>query len=231
MLEDGREPHHIKLVAAVKEVNKASTAYTYTVEDGSGAIDVKEWTDEQDPARKTKMREEAAVQHQYVRIIGKMQDYEGKPSVVAYSVRKLTSGNELTHHFLEVVHSLEKYKRASQIVGSPNGMMNASGVTSMSGIQMGNGNVGGFNPGHTMPSSSSRPITNNDNDDDGTSPLKREILGFLTGGGNSGKNIQEFVAANSTKWGRDKIMEAVSELSQDGLIYSTTDDNHYAYFS
>ena len=37
MLEDGREPHHIKLVAAIKDVNKASTAYMYTVEDGSGA--------------------------------------------------------------------------------------------------------------------------------------------------------------------------------------------------
>ncbi len=105
MLEDGREPHHVKIVAAIRGVNQSSTAYNYEVEDGTGFTEVKEWLDEGDPLSRSQMRDEAAKEHQYVRIIGKMQEYDGKQSVVAYSVRKLSSGNELTNHFLEVVHS------------------------------------------------------------------------------------------------------------------------------
>lgn len=170
MLEDGREPHHVKIVAAIRGVNQSSTAYNYEVEDGTGFTEVKEWLDEGDPLIKSQMRDEAAKEHQYVRIIGKMQEYDGKQSVVAYSVRKLSSGNELTHHFLEVVHSAEKYKKSGQIVGSPS----MNGAMAMGGVS----NMGGFNGG-AMPSTST-PLKQDTNG--GSGGLHDDITAFLEGG-------------------------------------------------
>merc|ERR1719469_826808 len=122
-LSDGREPHQIKLVGAVREVTSQSTSNVYSIEDGTGLIEVKEWVDANtDNSTVAKMREEASQDHVYVRIIGKMSDYDGKRQVVAYSVRKISTGNEFTHHMLEVVHSAEKFKKGTQIVGAPNVM-------------------------------------------------------------------------------------------------------------
>jgi replication factor A2 len=129
ILLDGREPYQVKLVAAITSVTKGSTSYNYVIEDGTGGIEVKEWVDESNVTI-SRVREEAAVEHQYVRIIGKLEEYDGKAQVVAHMVRKLSSGNELTHHFLEVAYEGEKYKKQGQIVGSPSqamGNMNFEG--------------------------------------------------------------------------------------------------------
>ena len=120
VLEDGREPHNVKLIGAVRSVEKSSTSYNYEIEDGTGLMSVKEWVDNADTLEVQQLRDEAATEHQYIRIIGKMQEYEGKKQIVAYSVRKCRDLNEMTYHFLEVVHSGEKFLKSNQIVGAPN---------------------------------------------------------------------------------------------------------------
>ncbi len=44
----------------------------------------------------------------YIRVIGEVEDYYGVHEIIAYDVRPVSSGNEVTHHFLEVVNSYEK---------------------------------------------------------------------------------------------------------------------------
>lgn len=141
VLADGREPHQIKLVGAVREVASQSTSNVYSIEDGTGLIEVKEWVDAtNDNSTVARMREEASQDTVYVRIVGKMNDYDGKKQVVAYSVRKISSGNKLTHHLLEVVHSAEKFKKGTQIVGAPNLMRGAGNM--MQGAGNGYGGQG-----------------------------------------------------------------------------------------
>ncbi len=164
-------------------MDKTSTAYNYIVEDGSGEIQVKEWIDDTDPVLKTQMREEASSRtDHYVRIIGKMQDYEGKPSIVAYSVRKVSSGNELTHHLLEVAYSSDRYKKRSQIVGTPS--HNAMGMGMMNN---GGGMSGGFHTGNMSHGPSggmnSNPISNDPNNGGaGNDRLSKDILNYLSTG-------------------------------------------------
>ena len=160
ILLDGREPYHVKLVAAVTTVNKTSTSYGYTVEDGTGSIEVKEWIDEGN-LEISKMREEAAQDHQYVRIIGKLEEYDSKAKIVAVAVRKLSSGNELTHHLLEVVYEGEKFKKSGQIVGSPS--------AAMGNMSFGSNNM-----------HSSEPITNNSASTGGG--LESEVMAYLRNG-------------------------------------------------
>jgi replication factor A2 len=158
VLPDGREPHQIKLVAAITNVQDGSTSYSYTVEDGTGTMDVKEWIDEGN-IEVSRMRQEAAKEHQYVRIIGKLEEYDGKPQIVALRVRKLTSGNEMTHHFLEVVYEAERYKQSQQIAGSASYAM------------------GNFDFGGNVPMQVSTPIMNKGYGDGGG--LVNDIKSFL----------------------------------------------------
>ncbi len=145
ILEDGREPSQIKLVAAMREVTKSSASNSYVVEDGTGKIDVKEWNEDGNLI-KAQITEEAAVEHQYVRIIGKLDTYNDTPQIVANTVRKLKDGNELTYHLLEVVHAGEKYKQGGQIVGTPSMAMknmNFSGMQASTPIAMQSGSSSG----------------------------------------------------------------------------------------
>lgn len=218
-LEDGRSPHQFKIVAAVREVTKTSTAYNYTVEDGTGCIDVKDWADENNLAV-SQMREEAATEHQYIRIIGQLKEYEGNVHMQAYSVRKVSTGNELTHHFLEVVNEAEKYKQGGQIVGSPS---------------MGMGMAMNFNPGmggNMNMQTSSTPIGMNDGTGGGAGGdgLQSDIITFLRSANdaNVGRSILDFIQENQSKYNEGDIRQKFDYLSNEGMIFSTIDEHHYS---
>jgi hypothetical protein len=46
--------------------------------------------------------------NRYIRVIGKVEGYFGGHEIIAFDVRPVSSGNEVTHHFLEVAYSFEK---------------------------------------------------------------------------------------------------------------------------
>lgn len=217
-LADGREPHQIKLVGAVREVTNQSTSNVYSIEDGTGLIEVKEWVDAtSDNSTVAKMREEASQDNIYVRIVGKMSDYDGKKQVVAYSVRKVSSGNEFTHHLLEVVHSAEKYKKGTQIVGAPN-----MGITNNI-MQSAGGSYGGQGVAST-------PVQSMGGGGGGDN-LETNILNFirsLTDDGGQGANIQDFIRQNGGSAMEMEIRQKFTFLATEGLIYSTTDEEHFA---
>ncbi len=44
----------------------------------------------------------------YICVIGEIEDYYGVHEFIAFDVQPVSSGNEVTHHFLEVAYSFEK---------------------------------------------------------------------------------------------------------------------------
>ncbi len=45
----------------------------------------------------------------YICVIGEVEDYYGVHEIIAFNVRLVSSGNEVTHHLLEVAYSYEKW--------------------------------------------------------------------------------------------------------------------------
>ncbi len=41
----------------------------------------------------------------YIRVIGEVEDYYGVHKIIAFDVQPGSSGNKVTHHFLEVAYS------------------------------------------------------------------------------------------------------------------------------
>lgn len=135
VLPDGREITTIKLIGAIRTVSEDSTNMTFEIEDGTGLIEVKQYVDEGvDNKYVREMRTQTSKEHIYVKIFGKINSYGGKKKLTAFSVRSLTSENELTHHFLEVAYSYSKYQQTMNGGGSSgksNDAFNSNGLYGM----------------------------------------------------------------------------------------------------
>ena len=94
-LPDGRELHQVKFVGAVRTHEEASTNATFSIEDGTGLVDVKQWVDANDCAAVIEMRQACMQDNVYVKIIGQVKDYDGKKTLVANTIRRVGTSNEI----------------------------------------------------------------------------------------------------------------------------------------
>jgi hypothetical protein len=107
VLKDGQPLHMVKLVGAVRNFCVNNKHVQIDVEDGTRLVRVVLWRKER----------ECTAQHRlidkcnsicYICVIGEVKDYYGVHKIIAFYVRPVSSGNEVTHHFLEVAYSFEK---------------------------------------------------------------------------------------------------------------------------
>jgi replication factor A2 len=107
VLKDGQPLHMVKLVGAFRNFHVHDKHVQIDLEDGTGLLRVFFW-------RKQK---ECTAQHHlidkcngncYIRVIGEVVDYYGVHEIIAFNIQPVSSGNEVTHHFLEVAYSYEK---------------------------------------------------------------------------------------------------------------------------
>jgi hypothetical protein len=107
ILKDGRPLHMVKLVGAIRNFRVNIEHAQIDVEDGTRLVRVI-------LLRKEK---ECMAQHHlidkcnsncYICVIGEVKDYYGVHEIIAFDVQPVSSGNEVTHHFLEVAYSFEK---------------------------------------------------------------------------------------------------------------------------
>ena len=203
-LEDGRALHSVKIIGAVRSADIQSTNIMYTIEDGTGALNVKQWADDNDAEAIGEMKRQNAKEGIYVKVIGQISDYDGKKQLVANSVQALSSANELTHHLLEVMYSAEKYKQADSIVSAP--MMHNN-----SGMAFGNNN------------SMQQQMGGGDD----SSSLKERVLQFLReNDSETGASIETCIQQMSDVAEAD-IRQAAEHLSEEGQIYSTINESYF----
>jgi len=199
-LEDGRPLHSVKIIGAVRSADVQSTNIMYTIEDGTGALNVKQWADDNDAEAIGEMKRQNAKEGIYVKVIGQISEYDGKKQLVANSVQPLSSGNELTHHLLEVVYCAERYKQADSIVAAPI-MQNHNGMT------FGNNSM--------------QAKIEGGND---SSSTKERVLQFLKeNDSETGASIDVCIQQLNDVAEAD-IRQAAENLSEEGQIYSTINE-------
>lgn len=212
-LEDGRRANRVKIVAAVRSFQDYSTNCLYEMEDGTGLIDVKQWIGTEDCASLVRMRELCNKEHIYLAIVGSIKDYDDKKTILADSIRPISTGNEISHHFLEVVYSAEKPKRQN-VYGQQ--QHHTGGQSSM-------------NPGNAVVFGGA-PIQQQQQQGN---QLKDAVLDFIKKEGDffeSGANIVSCIGRlqNSLHTEHD-IRKAVESLAAEGHIYTTIDENWYKF--
>lgn len=197
-LPDGRVLHRVRLVAAVRSFEDMSTNIEYEVEDGTGAIKVKEWLDDhKENAKTVEIREQTKREHVYVKITGQLKDYNGNKQVVADSIRPLTSGNELSHHMLEVVYIEQKSRQKQQQPA--------------------------FTPGFGQVAGRPLQATSNGQSDTLKDKVRAMVKANLS---EEGIHIDDCIKSLASFPEAD-VRQAFEILAQEGDIYTTVDESHF----
>lgn len=97
---DGVDLGQLTLVAAVRNISRSATNVSYSVEDGTGMIDVRQWLDSSsdDSGKSADIH-----QNQYVRILGTVRAFQNKRSISAGHIRPVENYDEFLFHKMEVV--------------------------------------------------------------------------------------------------------------------------------
>lgn len=72
-----------------------------------------------------------------IRIIGEVEDFGGVRRILATDLRPLSSGNELTNHFLEVSDSCDKHVQRTQLGKIKGGAVDGLGNVARSAMSQG----------------------------------------------------------------------------------------------
>lgn len=104
-LKDGRPLHTVNLVAAVRAYEELLTVLI-DIEDGTGSIQVEM---RRDSTMNSQKLQQICKLQTYVRVIGQVEDFGGERHFLATDVRPLSSGDDVTNHFLEVAKSYDIY--------------------------------------------------------------------------------------------------------------------------
>jgi hypothetical protein len=107
VLKDSRPLHMVKLLGAVRNFRGDNKHVQINVEDGTRLVRVILWKNKRECTAQHRLLDECN-SNCYICVIGEVKDYYGVHKIIAFDVRPVSSGNEVTHHFLEVAYSFEK---------------------------------------------------------------------------------------------------------------------------
>ncbi len=107
VLKDGQPLHMVKLVGTIRNFCLNIKHVQIDVEDGTGLARVILWRKEKECMAKRCLIHECN-SNCYICVIGEVEDYYVVHEIIVFNVRPVSSGNKVTHHFLEVAYSFEK---------------------------------------------------------------------------------------------------------------------------
>lgn len=210
---DGAELFTVKIVATIYNVEEHATNHTFQVSDGTGSIECKKWIEKDGSSRSEKQSQ--CKDNTLVRICGCLREYEGKRHVLVYDMTPISDWNEMTHHFLEAIYVHLKHTRGSLNDGSMKmetssfaspgmaGHMGAGAGVGRQGVSMGGGQ-------------------------DAESALI-EIFKADTSEGVNCETALRMIRSNPafSSMNLMQVREIVTNMSNQGRLYSTIDDDHF----
>jgi replication factor A2 len=97
----------LKSVGAVRNFRVNIKHVQIDLEDGTGLVRVVLWRKEIECTAQHCLIDKCN-SNRYICVIGEVENYYGVHEIIVFDVRPVCSGNEVTHHFLEVAYSFEK---------------------------------------------------------------------------------------------------------------------------
>ncbi|CUS25005.1 LAQU0S23e00892g1_1 [Lachancea quebecensis] len=139
MVQDGPfvvnnlELHHVSFVGVVRNVVDNTSNINLTIEDGTGQIEVRKWSDDSNDMANAAQDEQpdAAESSQvaqmyevgtYVRVFGALREFSGKKNVQFAVIKPVENFNEVITHYLEAMkwHAIANGKLESPVNPQPN---------------------------------------------------------------------------------------------------------------
>lgn len=215
----GIELSYVRFVGMLRAIEEQETHRLLTVEDGTGSIQVRLWNrdreggdeyggdlkdDDEDDQDDLSNGETELKLLQYVDIVATVKDFNQKAQVQVQNVSVITDFNIVTYHLLNV---------AKNYLTTKHGAIGANGTT---GESLFVGNDGNDGTGSTTGAGKTVGSTTD------------RVIGCIR---EQSKSMPDGVPVNfiasTLELGVDEVQTAVAELHQEGLIFSTDDDDMY----
>eukprot|EP00808_Paulinella_micropora_P011110 g24462.t1 len=204
---DNKEISQVTFVGHVISMEMQSTNINYMIDDGTGKITVRQYIDaeDQDPQQ---LRED-----QYVRVVGNIRALGGAMSVVAFQLSAIRDYNEITFHMLEAIHGHLYNTRGPIAGGAP--------ATSAPAMQVKSEPSSSYAQGQVISMGSGLENSNIDS-------VQQAVLKVFSDNASDDQGQSfTFVCSKLTNISQQKIREAVEFLCNEGLLYSTIDEEHF----
>ncbi|KAJ2877095.1 Replication factor A protein 2 [Coemansia aciculifera] len=223
---DGGEVKNITFVGVVRSVLQQPINIIYSIEDGTGKIDVRVWTGGNDQGgdmgddgqdMSNQMADPNITVGKYVRVYGELRFFNGKRNVSSHKVRLVTDHNEIAYHGMEAIYAhLNKIRgpppalrqhAGAQAAGQGAGIGNSS-LYSSGGAMGGYGGMGGNNQGLT--------------------PIQAAVLDVIMASPSNSEGVDVSVVKQrlTGQYQNNQISDTVEWLISEGHLYNTIDDNH-----
>jgi replication factor A2 len=207
---DGRDVNQVVVVGTVMSLESQALANNYKVDDGTGSIDVRWWTDADSSDihadKQSQIREMT-----YVRVVGKIRNFQGAKQIVAFDVRPVKDFNEVTYHMINCiqVHLAHTTQPAATTQSSA---------------------APGFNYGAAPAQHTPAPqAMDTSGADSGMSEIQRLVLKIIEqrGTGEMGCQFGDVKAELGARFNEGELRNAIEFLSSEGHLYSTIDEDHF----
>jgi replication factor A2 len=196
---------NVTLVGKVVGVKDGESNTSYTVDDGTGTCVVRVWNDGEGEGT------EPFALNTYIRAYGQLKSLSNEKCIAAHNsnaVRAITDFNEVTFHQLEVVYANAHSTTTTTKTGVANGSA-PSNVYSAAPVQAAPTAV----QGNMM----------SENIHDAVSA----VLHLPEALGEHGLHLGEVTKLLNGRFTADAVRQAMDDMANDGMVYSTVDDDHF----
>ena len=213
------------LLGTIREITPQSTNVSYRIEDGTGMIDAKQWVDAEQGATTSDLTYRFPLhfphtytlanskysRNMYVRVTGQLKSFNSKRHIGVHHIRKITDHNEVIFHLLEAT-SIHLFNTRGPPGGAKTGQSFSRNDTMDEIIQ------------GTTSNSNANPAL------DHLEPFQRQIMLLVHNAPPTNEGLHVQTIAQNLQMPIAKVMGAVEQLTTDGLLYTTIDDDHVASF-
>ncbi|KAK4454301.1 replication factor A protein 2 [Podospora aff. communis PSN243] len=206
---DGIPITQVTLIGQVRSIKPQATNVTYQIDDGTGVIDVKKWLD----AERADGGANATFQPDtYVRVFGRLTQFNSKKHVGAHFIRQIEDFNEVSYHLLDAT-----YVHLYLTKGASGGGAGAGGDAGGDGMFVDGGN-GAARPAGGVHNARLKQCSRN----------AQTVFNYMQrlAAGDEGANVQAI--AQGTGLAARDVIAAADDLLGQGLIYTTLDDETWA---
>lgn len=211
---DGVDVTNVKLVGMVFDKTEKVTDVSFMLDDGTGRIGCKRWVNE--PFDRRQM--EAIENGMYVSLVGHLRTVKNNTEIVAFNVRPVSNFDEVTLHYVECIHQHMQNKKSQ-----PRGdSLSQSQVAESSQSTPVKSESNGFHSSPPNQFSMQMSV-------DGLKDIDQRVLDYLQQPASLAqeKGVHRDEIARHLKLSMDKIMQSITCLEDEGLIYSTIDEFHF----
>ncbi|KAF8447741.1 replication protein A subunit RPA32 [Boletus edulis BED1] len=203
---DDQEIGQVTVVAYIASVQAQATNSQYMLDDGSGQIEARHWTDS---SMEDESEKNGIVEGAYVRVLGSLKTFGNKKYINTNLIRRIDSPSEIYFHLLEVMYVTMVWER-----GPP-----SKPRQEVTPRQNGAGPSTAYSAQPTVTSSDRYSHLPN---------LHRSIIAFIQAQPSSAEGVHVSAIARTVGGDAVAVSNALDNLTDDGVVYTTGDESHFA---